>query len=139
MKAISATLLAVSLLLVVSTPVSGQLFLCEKTGVNDEPIDPNNPQYDEVDYDLPFVSLFKNFLRIALIGVFVMGVVGSVYATIRDSMYTADGDGDRAKYVRMRVRLIIFGIGIPALILIGSFIIESITYYETTCFVPSVL
>jgi heme/copper-type cytochrome/quinol oxidase subunit 2 len=136
-----ATGLLTGLILVVllSSPVSGQFFLCEKTGVNDEPIDPNNPQYDNVEYDIPFVKLARSTLRIILIGVFAMGVLGSVYATIRDSMYTAEGDQDRAKYVRMRTRLILFGVGVPVIITIGSFIVESLTYYETTCFVPSII
>lgn len=139
MRLKSGILVALVLAVLLSNPASGQFFLCEKTGVNNEPIDPSNPQYDDVDYDVPFVNLAQSALRVILIGVFAMGVLGSVYATIRDSMYTAEGDQDRAKYVRMRVRLILFGVGIPAIILIGSFIVESLTYYETTCFVPSVI
>lgn len=123
----------------IAPPASAQFFLCEKTNQNGDPISPDSPQYRLVDYDSEILPLLRNLVNVGLIGVFAVGIVGGVYATIRDGMYTAEGDQNAARYVRMRIRLILLGFGFPLFVFVSGFILEYLTTYETTCFLPSIL
>lgn len=141
-------LLVIFLLLCVTvfiTPVSATdntdaFFLCEKTdSVSGQPILPSSPQYDSLDYNHNLVSLLQSIVQTALIIMFASGIFGAIYATIRDAMFTPDGDDDATKYVRMRIKLITGGIGLPVFIMVMGFIIEYITLYETMCLLPNIL
>lgn len=130
-------------LMVSSVPVSASsddadpFFLCEKTNQAGDSIHPDSPQYDRVDYDNGLVYILNFIFTYLLIGVFAFGILGGIYATLRDAFYTPENDDDGAYYVKMRIKLIIAGILIPIFILIGAFIVEFITEYETTCMLPS--
>jgi len=141
MKRLIITIFAIIIILsVFSTPSvadNDAFFLCEKTdSVSGEPVPPHSPAYDNLDYNHPFVDLGQTITRIAFFILIVIGVVGGIYATMRNAMFTPEGDDDPAKYVRMRIKLIIAGVGIPVFLTIIGRIIEHITYYEVTCLLP---
>lgn len=127
--------MAVTFSLLVSTPASAQFFLCEKTDDRGNVISPESPQYELLEYDNDLVYVLQELSSIALIGTFLLGVLGSIYAAIKDTFYTPEGDESASKYVRMRSRLLVAGILIPILLILGSFVLEWSTKYETTCFV----
>lgn len=135
MKKLIILILPIAILVMTSSPANAAFFLCEKTDPQTgNLVPPESPQYDKVDYDSEIVYLLQTITNIALIGVFLFGILGAIYATIRDATYAGDGELDAAHYVKMRSRLIIGGVMIPILIIIGSFILEFVTYYEMTCF-----
>lgn len=127
--------MAITFSLVVSTPVSAQFFLCEKTDDRGNIISPESPQYDLLEYDNDLVYVLQELTNLALIGIFLIGVLGSIYAAVKDTFYTPEGDESASKYVRMRSRLLVAGILVPILLIAGSLILEWLTKYETTCFV----
>lgn len=131
--------LAIFLSLIVSNPVAGQFFLCEKTDDRGNTVHPDSPQYDLLDYNNELVYILQEISSLAIIGVFILGILGAIYATVKDSMYTPDGDEDSAKYVRMRAGLLIGGIIIPIVLLVGSWVVEWLTEYETTCMISTPL
>lgn len=135
-RRILSLVIPLTLLIVASNPVAASFFLCEKTdSETGDPVRPDSPQYDRLDYDNPLVYILQEITQLAIVGVFLIGIVGSIYATVRDATYSGSGDQDPAKYVRMRAGLIISGILIPILLILISFIVEFVTTYETTCFV----
>lgn len=135
MKKLITLLLPVLVLVMTANPASASFFLCEKTDPQTgNIIPPDSPQYDKIDYDSQIVYLLQTISNIALVGVFLFGILGAIYATIRDATYTGDGELEAAHYVKMRSRLMIGGVLIPVLIIVGSFILEFVTYYEMTCF-----
>lgn len=112
-------------------------FLCEKTDSNSgNAILPSSPQYDNLSYNHPFVSLLQPMVELFLILMVVFGIVGAIYATMKDAMFTPDGDDDATKYVRMRIKLISAGLILPLGIMVGGFVIEYITTYEYMCLLP---
>lgn len=135
MKRLIILLLPIAVLVMTSSPASAAFFLCEKTDPQTgNVIPPESPQYDKIEYDTQIVYLLQTISNIALVGVFLFGILGAIYATIRDATYAGDGELDAAHYVRMRSRLMVGGVLIPVLIIVGSFILEFLTYYEMTCF-----
>lgn len=142
-KILYITLLLSLFLTIFSSPVlattntEDAFFLCEKTDSNSgNPILPSSPQYDNLDYNHPFVSLLQPLVRLILISMAVVGIGGAIYSTIRDAMFTPDGDDDATKYVKMRIKLIISGLVLPIGILIIGYIIEYVTTYEYMCLLP---
>jgi hypothetical protein len=127
------------------TPVSAAedaeaFFLCEKTdSISGQPILPSAPQYDSLEYNNNIVPLLQPLVKLALILMVLFGIGGAIYATLRDAMFTPDNDDDATQYVRMRIKLIIGGIATPTFIIIGGFIVERITTYETMCLLPNIL
>lgn len=121
----------------VATEDSSAFFLCEKTdSVSGEPILPSSPQYDNLDYNHHFVGVGQTITRLSFIVLIAFGILGSIYATIRNALSTGENSDDPAKYVRMRIKLITAGLGIPIALTIVGFIIEYLTLYETTCLLP---
>lgn len=135
------TLLILTLLLLISMPsvadTQEPFFLCEKTdSITGEPVMPHSPAYDNIDYNHPLVDLGQIITRIAFMILIAIGVLGGIYATIRNAAFTPDGDDDPAKYVRMRIKLITAGIGIPVGLTVIGWILERMTLYEITCVLP---
>lgn len=131
--------MVVGALLMASTPASAQFFLCEKTFDDGTTVHPDNPQYQYIEYDTQLVYLLQPLVRWALIGLFLFGVAGGVYASIRNTFFQPGDDDDPAKFVKMRVKLTIAGVALPIVILVGSWILEWVTEYETTCMIPNFL
>ncbi len=130
---------AILIISMTATPVSAQFFLCEKTNQEGDSVPPDSPQYDRLDYDSPMLPLAQQLVRLALTGMIIFGIIGGVYASVRDATYTPEDDDDPARFVRMRIKVIFGGLGVPALIMVGGFIVERLTRYETTCMLPSIL
>lgn len=126
-------------LVLASTPASAQFFVCEKTDYNNDPIAPDDPLYENADYDNDLVHLIQPLISTGMMVLVVFGLFGAVYATIRDAFYTPTEDSDPARYVRMRVKAILAGLGIPTAIMVGGWIVEWYTKYESTCMLPSLL
>lgn len=127
-----------------STPVAADsdaepFYLCEKTdSLTGEPIYPNSPIYDSQPYDAPLINLVQPIIPLIFIGIFGLGIFGAIYSTIKDARYTAEGKNDNpARYVRMRVKLIFAGVGIPVVFFVVGSVIEYITTYEYMCLVPT--
>lgn len=119
---------------------SSAFFLCEKTdSYTGEPIHPDSPQYDNLPYNHNFVDLGQTIVRTAFIILAIIGISGGIYASIRNAMFTPQDDDDPAKYVRMRIKLITAGLGIPIGLMVIGFVIERITTYEVTCLLPNIL
>lgn len=141
-KIIICILLCIFISLLISMPSTASntneaFFLCEKTdSVSGEPIMPHSPQYDNLDYNHPFVDLGQTITRILFILLIAIGILGGLYATIRNSLFTPESDDDPAKYVRMRIKLMTAGLGIPIGLTVIGWIIERITVYEVTCLLP---
>ena len=113
-------------------------FLCQKTDIHTgEPISPDSPQYDNVDYDNNIVNLIQPFINTVFIIIYLFGIVGGLYATIRDAFYSPTKDDDPAKYVKMRIGMITSGVGVPSVLIIGGYIAEFFTEYEVACIIPS--
>jgi hypothetical protein len=137
MKRIILTLIFPLIVLILSSnPASASLFLCEKTDAESgNLVRPDSPQYDRLEYDNPLVYILQEISQIVILGTFLIGILGAIYATIRDATYSGEGDQDPAKYIRMRSGLIIAGVFIPLILLFSSYVIEFVTTYETTCFI----
>lgn len=115
-------------------------FLCQKTDQNTGmPVSPDSPQYDRVDYDNPIVNLLQPFVSSLFVAIFLTGIVGGLYATVRDAFYSPSKDDDPAKFVKMRIGLLISGIGVPAVLIIGGYVAEYFTKYEVACLIPKPL
>lgn len=136
MTKITAAILGVFLVILVSNPVAGSFFLCEKTDPDTgETIPSDDPRYDELEYDTDIVYILQTISNLILLGVFLFGISGAIYATIRDATFTGENSDDPAKYLRMRIRMIVAGVFIPIILIVLSFVIEFFTANELTCFV----
>lgn len=135
MRILMAIGLALTVSLMISTPVSAQFFLCEKVDNRGNVVSPESPQYKYLEYDNNIVYFLQEITGMALLGAFLLGIFGSIYAALKDTVYTPEADDDASKYVRMRSKLLLAGVVLPIVLLIGSWILEWATVYETTCFI----
>lgn len=129
-------------LLVFTMPVQAQseqstVFICEKSFDDGSLAAPDNPQYDSMEYDSPLQSVLYSFSLIVFVGLFIFGIVMAIYSTIKDLFYDGTDDEGGAKYKRMRASGLLIGFLLPAFLIILSWIIELLTYYESTCMIPN--
>lgn len=135
MRILSLMFVSILMITISTTPASAQLFLCEKTNDAGEVVSPDSPQYDDLEYDNQIVYLIQPLMNLLLAGVFVLGILGAIYSTIKDALYTPEADDDAAYYVKMRARLLIGAVFVPLLTIILSLIVEFFTKYENTCLI----
>lgn len=130
-------------LLVFTMPVQAQseqqshVFICEKSFDDGTLVAPDNPQYDSMEYDSPLQSVLYSLSVVIFIGLFLLGIAMAIYSTIKDLFYDGTDDEGGAKYKRMRASGLVIGFVLPTVLIILSWIIELLTYYESTCMIPN--